>query len=110
MTDHLVYPPSWEKKGDPIVVGFFKKLIASKLLFPDLDGRLDCVDLIELFEKSSGGKKLPANWITSANLMLGYTDVKGEPYTFCICSGEKGDCFFGYTLLSAETLKKQRQR
>ena len=97
-TEEIQYPPSWEK-GCPIVADFFKELIRSKILIPDLNGRMDCVDILRLFKKMRPGKKLPANWITTANLILGYTTETEQPLDFCPGRGTKGDCFYGYTLL-----------
>ena len=46
---------------------------------------------------------MPSNWFKTANIIFGYTKENGEPYESCIT----GDNYFGYTLISIETLRKQ---
>ena len=104
--ESLAFPAHWDRKGDPIVVEFFKKLIISEILIPNMLGQMRCDHIVRLFEQSNNGTKIPTNWIKTANLILGYTNQKGEPFDFCVT----GDCILGYSIISPEDILRRRQK
>lgn len=104
---------STEPKPDAEVIRFFKSLITTGLLFPDVDGQVEAKDLAALYERVNS-KKIPEKWFLTAHIIMGLPSFKslfvnyGGHALSCTLENDHGEQFIiGYTLLSEKDIKER---